>query len=93
METPPGNGGSVCGSARGSALWLDGEGVFEFLHPHLQILDFSPLLLDEQGFNPAQSRFDNSKPRLNGIESRVIVGKPLADHQSQFLKGDVPPVF
>jgi hypothetical protein len=30
---------------------LDGEGVFEFLHPRLQILDFSPLLFDEQVFN------------------------------------------
>jgi hypothetical protein len=34
---------------------LDGEGVFEFLHPRLQILDFSPLLFDEQVFDPVQS--------------------------------------
>jgi hypothetical protein len=30
---------------------LDGEGVFEFFHPGFQILDFSPLLFDEQMFN------------------------------------------
>jgi hypothetical protein len=32
---------------------LDGEGVFEFLHPGFQVLDFSPLVFPEQGFNPA----------------------------------------
>jgi hypothetical protein len=36
--------------------WLDGEGVFEFLHPRLQILDFSPLLFDEQVFNAVEAR-------------------------------------
>jgi hypothetical protein len=36
---------------RGPVRRLDGEGVFEFLHPRLQILDFSPLLFDEQVFN------------------------------------------
>ena len=39
--------------ARGSLvdLVLDGEGVFEFLHARFQILDFSPLLFQEQMFN------------------------------------------
>jgi hypothetical protein len=37
--------------AWGPVRRLDGEGVFEFLHPRLQILDFSPLLFDEQVFN------------------------------------------
>jgi hypothetical protein len=32
-------------------VWLDGEGVFEFFHPRFQILDFAPLLFDEQVFN------------------------------------------
>jgi hypothetical protein len=35
---------------------LYGEGVFEFLHPRLQILDFAPLLFDEEVFNPVQAR-------------------------------------
>ena len=31
----------------------DGESVFEFFHTGFQILNFSPLLLDEEHFNPA----------------------------------------
>jgi hypothetical protein len=30
---------------------LHGKGVFEFFHPRFQILDFSPLLFNEQVFN------------------------------------------
>jgi hypothetical protein len=51
---------------------LDGEGVFECLHPGLQMLDFALLLFHEQMFSLARSRLD-------GIESRVVVGKSLAD--------------
>jgi hypothetical protein len=32
---------------------LDGEGVFEFLHPLFQVLNLPLLLFHEQGFNPA----------------------------------------
>jgi hypothetical protein len=50
-QRPPGHGGSGCGMARGPVCRLDGEGVFEFLHPRLQILDFALLLFQEQVFN------------------------------------------
>jgi hypothetical protein len=40
--------------AREPVRRLDGEGVFEFLHPRLQMLDFSPLLFDEQVFNAVE---------------------------------------
>ena len=39
--------------ARWRYVLLDREGVFEFFHPRLQILDFSLLLFQEQVFNPA----------------------------------------
>jgi hypothetical protein len=41
-----------------AAFWrsLDGESVFEFFHAGFQILNFSPLLFDEEVFNPVQSR-------------------------------------
>jgi len=34
---------------------LHGEGVFEFFHPGLQILDFSSLLFQEAGFLSGQT--------------------------------------
>jgi hypothetical protein len=43
MEKPPGSGGSVCSVARGPALRLDGEGVFEALHALFQVLALAPL--------------------------------------------------
>ena len=85
-QKPPFPGGLLSGAR----LWLDGEGVFEFLHPRLQILDFALLVLDEQVFNLAQARLD-------GIESRVVVGKPLADHVGYringFLNGNLHILF
>jgi hypothetical protein len=67
-------------------LVLDGEGVFEFFHAGFEVLDFAVLLGEEDILNPPQLGLD-------GIESFVVVGKPFADHQSQFLKGDFPTVF
>jgi hypothetical protein len=40
------------------SLGLDGEGVFEFFHACLQILDFSLLLFEQQMFDPVQARLD-----------------------------------
>ena len=43
------------GRRRGAVLRsLDGEVVFEFLHPRLQILDFALLFFQEQVFNSIQ---------------------------------------
>jgi hypothetical protein len=61
-------------------VWLDGEGVFEFFHPRLQILDLAPLFFQEEVFNLAQARLD-------GIESHVMVGKPFADHVGYRING------
>ena len=39
---------------QGAALRLDGEGVIEFFHPGLQILDLALLLFQEEVFDPVQ---------------------------------------
>jgi hypothetical protein len=33
---------------------LDGEGIFGFFHPRLQVLDFSPLVFQEEVFDAVQ---------------------------------------
>jgi hypothetical protein len=33
---------------------LDGEGIFEFLHPRFQILDFALLFFQEEVFDPVE---------------------------------------
>jgi hypothetical protein len=55
-QKPPGNGGLVCGVARGPARRLDSESIFEFLHAGFQILDFAPLLFYEDVLNSVQAR-------------------------------------
>jgi hypothetical protein len=72
-QKPPFGGGSGRGVARGPVRQLDGEGVFECFHPHLQMLDVTPLLLDEQVFN--------------AVEPTVHVGNILTDILDIFLAG------
>jgi hypothetical protein len=62
------------------SLGLDGEGIFEVLQALLQVLNLALLLGQEEVFDPIQTRLD-------GIESRVGVGKPLTDHVGHLLNG------
>jgi hypothetical protein len=61
---------------------LDGEGVFTFFHPHLQILDFTPLLLDKQVLNAIQ-------PYLDPLDI-LFAGRafePFVDHRGELFNG------
>jgi hypothetical protein len=66
---------------------LDGEGVFEAFDPCFQALQLPPLLFDEQVFNLAKAGLDAIQPRFDTIELHVVVGKPFADHVSDFING------
>ena len=44
----------LCGLAQGPVRRLDGEGVFEFLHPRLQILGLALLFFQEEVFDAVQ---------------------------------------
>jgi hypothetical protein len=74
--------------ARGPVRRLDGEGVFEFLHPRLQILDFSPLLFDEQVLNSVEPTV-NVGNILTYIRDIFLAGHRLMDERGQaFNSGD-----
>src|SRR5438309_1334533 len=84
-------------AARGAA-WpggLDSEGVFEFLHPRFQILDFSPLLFDEEVFYPAKPDLHLGAPCshvLRDLFDILFAGRafePFVDHLGQLFTGDL----
>jgi hypothetical protein len=68
------------------SLGLDGEGVFEFLHARLQILDFSFLVFQEQVFDPVQASVDLGNI-LTYILAIFLAGHRLMDELSQALYG------
>jgi hypothetical protein len=83
-------GGSGCGVARGPALRLAGEGVFEFPHPHLKVGEALLLLGQEEVFNPIKSRLHLGAPCGHILLDRfdvLLAGHGLMDERGQAFNG------